>query len=242
MRLRIEISTEATAIPWRNVLRPGRAVAYRLLGAAAPDLADTLHAKGWGPHGMVPFGYGAPVFPRARRRNGTYSAGGKGRLEFASPLPQIVVALLESLSRQDVLDWGGVALRVNRVIPVPPPDFGAGRAHLRTETPVTLRAPRPATIGGPAPNSAEVLPYEDGFVAAFEHNLRRKAETLGLTSDVAVERLTWVGAKRSFAVGSGIRVGAPIGVELRGEPDLLRALWSWGLGQANSAGFGWVTA
>ncbi|WP_425329410.1 CRISPR-associated endoribonuclease Cas6 [Streptomyces inhibens] len=30
-------------------------------------------------------------------------------------------------------------------------------------------------------------------------------------------------------------------VELSGPPKTLRALWSWGLGQANSAGFGWVS-
>jgi CRISPR-associated endoribonuclease Cas6 len=31
-------------------------------------------------------------------------------------------------------------------------------------------------------------------------------------------------------------------VELRGDPAALRAAWSWGLGQANAAGFGWVVA
>ena len=57
-----------------------------------------------------------------------------------------------------------------------------------------------------------------------------------------LDAITWVGPKRSFAVADGLKPGAPVEAELRGAPETLRAIWSWGLGQANSAGFGWVAA
>ncbi|WP_198545944.1 CRISPR-associated endoribonuclease Cas6 [Actinacidiphila yeochonensis] len=85
-----------------------------------------------------------------------------------------------------------------------------------------------------------MLPTEMEWPAYMQGNLRRKAETLGLESDVELEAVTWVGPKRSFRVGGGSKPGAAVEVELSGAPETLRALWSWGLGQANSAGFGWV--
>lgn len=246
MRLRVELSTTVRVIPWDEVLRPGRGVVYHLLRRAAPALADRLHEQGWGPGRMVPFGYGAPVFPNARPARGRYAAGGSGRWELGSPLPGMVDTWIDALAGQTMLGWAGIPLRVHRLVPVEPPRFDSGRAEFRTSTPVVIRAPVPAgaSDGGDATGDRRVdrLPYEAGFAEAFGHNLRRKAETLGLAPDIAVERVTWVGAKRSFAVKDGRQVGAPLGVVLRGSPEVLRALWSWGLGQANSAGFGWITA
>jgi CRISPR-associated endoribonuclease Cas6 len=190
---------------------------------------------------MVPFGHGAPIFPQARRDPGVYAAGGRGSVELGSPLPGMVDAWLDALSNRGVLDWGGVALNVRQLVPVAAPPFTSGRAELRTTTPVVLKSLALAGGDGGASARRELLPHEEGFTAAFEHNLRRKAETLGVEPDIALERLTWVGAKRSFSVKSGRRVGALLGVELRGSPALLRALWCWGLGQANAAGFGWVS-
>lgn len=133
-------------------------------------------------------------------------------------------------------------MHVRGLVPVAAPTFTSGRAELRTTTPVVLKSLAP-TGGGDGPSAPqELLPHEEGFAAAFAHNLRRKAETLGLEPDIGLERVTWIGAKRSFSVKSGRRVGALLGVELRGSPAILRALWCWGLGQANAAGFGWVAA
>lgn len=241
MRLRIEVTTRAPVIPWDDVLRPGRGVVYHLLDRSWPELAGRLHGQGFGRHRMVPFGYGAPVFPGARPRRGQYAAGGGGTWELGSPIPGVASAAMEALAGQAMLGWAGIPLRVGRMTLMAPPPFDSGRAEFRTCTPVVVRALVPARAGVDR-RRADLLPYEDGFVAAFEHNLRHKAETLDLEPDIAVERLTWVGAKRSFAVKEGRQVGAPIGVELRGSPVLLRALWCWGLGQANSAGFGWITA
>ena len=63
MRLQLRVSTVATEIPWPSVLAPGRGIAYDLLAEAAPALGSRLHDHGWGPHGMVPIGYSAPLFP-----------------------------------------------------------------------------------------------------------------------------------------------------------------------------------
>ncbi|MCP2170351.1 CRISPR-associated endoribonuclease Cas6 [Goodfellowiella coeruleoviolacea] len=240
MRLRIEVTTQASSIPWDNLLRPGRGLIYNLLSEAAPDLATRLHEEGWGRHRIVPFGHGAPTFPKARRTPGVYGAGGRGWLELGSPLPEVVEAWQRALADRQVLDWGGVALQVRKLVPVEAPAFADGKAEFRTATPVVLKAPVLAPAGASGGGRhRELLPYEEGFMEAFHHNLRRKAETLDLDPEVTATR-TWVGAKRSFTVKSGRRVGAPLGVELQGSPALLRALWSWGLGQANPAGFGWI--
>ncbi|WP_422770002.1 CRISPR-associated endoribonuclease Cas6 [Plantactinospora sp. WMMC1484] len=239
MRLRIEVVTRASEIPWSVVLAPGRGIAYQLLAGSAPELGNRLHDGGLPPHGMVPFGYGTPVFPGAERRRGRYASGGTGVVEFGSPLPALVEAWALALRRTELLDWGGVALRVANVSAVSPPDFSEGRVRMRTVTPVVMKR------SGVAPGSDErvwLLPDEPEFAACLQGNLARKVETLGLSGKVLLEGVTWVGPKRSFAVGGGAKPGAAVEVELSGDAEALRAVWSWGLGQANSAGFGWISA
>ncbi|MET7802803.1 hypothetical protein, partial [Streptomyces decoyicus] len=82
MRLRVHISTRAHEIPWDNVIAPGRGIIYSALKRQAPQLGATIHAQGWGPHKMAPFGHSAPEFPRPQRIRGAYVAGGTGTLEF----------------------------------------------------------------------------------------------------------------------------------------------------------------
>lgn len=242
MRLCLEVRTTAEQLPWSEVLRPGRGLAYGLLTRSDPELGARLHDEGWGVHKMGPFGHGAPVFPAARRRPGAYAVGGPGRVELGSPLPAVVQAWAASLSGQRVIDWGGTAFHVEGVRVVEPPSFTSGYARLRTTTPVVLKGSDRDEEGRRVTRQAWLLPTDSEFPAYFTGNLRRKAEVLGVDSDVSLERITWIGAKRSFAVGNGLKVGAPVEVELRAAPDTLRAFWSWGLGQANSAGFGWVAA
>ena len=242
MRLRLRVRTAADQLPWAEVLRPGRGLCYELLAQGAPGLGSRLHEKGWGPHGMVPFGYGAPIFPTAPRRRGVYAAGGPGVVEFGSPLLAVVEGWATALAGRELLDWGGVALRVEGVELVEPPAFSSGWARLRTATPVVMKGSGRDENGTRTTRQAWLLPGEPEFDVYFARNLRRKAETLGVDPEVLLERITWVGAKRSFAVSDGWKVGVPVEVELRGAPDTLRCLWSWGLGQANSAGFGWVMA
>jgi CRISPR-associated endoribonuclease Cas6 len=242
MRLQVRVSTAASEIPWPAVLAPGRAVAYGLLNSVAPGLGRQLHETGWGPHGMVPFGYGAPSFPSARRQPGRYAAGGSGLLEFGSPLPEVVEAWARALGTCEMLDWGGVAFGLRGTTVSEPPDFPSGVARFRTATPVVLNGSRKSADGVRPAKARWLLPGEEGYLDCLGRNLNRKAQTLGFTSIVEVHGVTWVGAKRSFTVGGGAKPGAPVEVELSAEPDVLKALWSWGLGQSNAAGFGWIAA
>jgi CRISPR-associated endoribonuclease Cas6 len=242
MRLRVGITTAATELPWKVVLEPGRSLAYDLLAEGAPQLGRRLHDHGSEPHGMVPFGHGAPFFPSAPRRRGVYAVGGRGVLELGSPLPEVVEAWALALKQRELIDWGGVALRIVGVAAVDPPDFAGRRARFRTVTPVVLKGSGRDEQGVRTTRQAWLLPLEPEFPIYFEGNLRRKARTLGLDEDISLELISWVGPKRSFAVGDGAKPGAPVEVELAGSPETLRAVWSWGLGQANAAGFGWVAA
>jgi CRISPR-associated endoribonuclease Cas6 len=241
VRLRLDVVTAAAELPWPILLAPGRGIAYDLLARTAPELGRQLHANGWGPHAMVPFGYSAPIFPAAPRRRGVYAAGGSGVIEFGSPLVPIVEAWALALRQRELIDWGGVAMRITGLRPVDPPDFASGHARMRTETPVVMKGSGRDEQGNRSTRQAWLLPTEPEFPTYFQQNLQRKAETLGLSSEIKLDSITWVGPKRSFVVSGGAKPGATIEVDLSGDPETLQALWSWGLGQANAAGFGWVT-
>lgn len=244
MRLRVAITTTASHLPWPSVLAPGRGIVYDLLGRFAPEVGRRLHGEGQGPYGMVPFGHGAPVFRTARRVRGRYAAGGPGVVEFGSPLPEVGEALAKGFAERELLDWGGVALRLTGLEVVVPPDFESGRARWRTATPVVVKGPPVWAEGdenGPGKSRDQwMLPDHPQWPAYLVRNLRRKAETLGLDAGVQLEGIAWVGAQRSFVVGGGLQPGAAVEVEVTGPPETLRGLWSWGLGVGNSAGFGWV--
>jgi CRISPR-associated endoribonuclease Cas6 len=241
MRLRVYVRTAARELPWAEVQRPGRGLCYTLLRESDPALAGRIHERGWGRHRMAPFGYSPPIFPNAPRLPGRYSlGGGPGYLELGSPLVSVVEGWAKALAGRPILDWGGTALHVRNVELVDPPEFEEGAAVMRTVTPVVMKGSGLDENGDRTTRQAWVLPGEPEFAGFLAQNLRRKAETLGLDPDVSLERIVWAGAKRSIDVEKGKKIGAPIGVELRGSPDALGAIWSWGLGQATSAGFGWV--
>ena len=253
MRLHLYVHTAAKEIPWPAVLQPGRGLAYSLLAQAAPELGERLHAQGHGCHHMAPFGHGAPIFPTAQRERGHYPADGRGAVEFGSPLPEVVEALARGLSTTRVLDWGGVALVVDGVEVLEPPAFASGHATFMAVTPVVMKASGRDATGTRVSRQAWVLPGEPEWDVYFAGNLRRKAETLGLDAGVVLESIGRIGPKRSFVTGGsgpssgrvrhvGKKVGAPVTVGVSGPPEALAAIWSWGIGQANSAGFGWVAA
>ncbi|MFI7533463.1 CRISPR-associated endoribonuclease Cas6 [Streptosporangium sp. NPDC049376] len=245
MRLRIEVTTGATELAWTKVLSPGRSLLYDLLTREVPHLGRLLHARGAGPYGMVPLGHGAPVFPRAARVRGRYAVGGRGHVELGSPLFEAVTAMAQGIKRRELLDWGGAAFRILNATLAEPPAFTSGRALFRTLTPVVVKGAGKDEQGERVTRQAWLLPADREFPTCFQRNLRRKAETLGLDPEVSLTRITWVGARRSFSVGStgqvrGGKSGAPVEVELTGPPETLQAIWSWGLGEANTAGFGWI--
>jgi CRISPR-associated endoribonuclease Cas6 len=246
VRLRLTFHTGARELPWDEVLAPGRALSYALLKQGAPELGEVLHNKGRGPHGMVPWGYGAPVFPASRRRPGVYAAEGPGVLELGSPLPEIVQGWAAALASMPVLAWGATAFIVDHIEAVEASAFPAGRAVFRTVTPVVMKSSGRDEAGVRTGRQAWCLPGEPEWDIYMQGNIRRKAETLDLDPQVALEAVTWIGPKRSFAVGGagggGRKPGACIEVVLSGAPQTLEALHSWGLGQANSAGMGWIGA
>ncbi|MEU9885862.1 CRISPR-associated endoribonuclease Cas6 [Sphaerisporangium sp. NPDC051011] len=242
MRLRIDVATAATELTWASVLAPGRSLVYDLLARMAPDLGREFHDHGSGPYGMVPIGHGAPIFPQAKRRRGAYAVGGRGWLELGSPHLEVLAVLAQGIKQRELLDWGGAAFRILNVTALEPPGFASGRGRFRTATPVVMKGTGRDETGQRVTRQAWLLPTDPEFPVFFQRNLRRKAETLGMDPEVSLTEISWVGAKRSFSAGKGAKPGAPIEVELTGPPETLQAIWSWGLGQANAAGFGWVAA
>lgn len=242
MRLRVAVRTTARELPWRSVQAPGRGVCYSLLRQIEPATATVLHDQGWGTHGMVPFGFGPPVFPGAARVKGRYAIGGRGYLELGSPLFALVEAWAKVLAGTPMIDWGGVALHVEGIDVIEAPSFESGRAAMRTVTPVVMKGSGLGPDGVRTTRQAFLLPGEPEFAGYFAASLRRRAETIGVDPNITLEEITWIGARRSIDVSQGKKIGAPIGVGLRGAPETLRALWSGGLGQSTSVGFGWVAA
>ncbi|MEW2350594.1 CRISPR-associated endoribonuclease Cas6 [Streptomyces sp. NPDC006684] len=247
MRLRIEFHTSARELPWPEVLAPGRAVSYALLERGAPALGARLHRSGHGPYGMVPFGYSAPVFPAARRRRGVYVAEGPGVVELGSPLVEVVEGWAAALSSLPVLAWGATAFIVDRVSVVEEPAFPSGRAVFRTVTPVVTKVVLPRDEQGDLGGTPWRLPGEPEWDVQIQGNLRRKAQSLGLDPEVTLERVNWVGPKKSFAVTGvsgrgGKKPGACVEVVVTGAPQTLAAIQDFGLGQANSTGMGWIGA
>lgn len=240
MRLRISVTTAATQLPWHQLLPPGKGLAYGWLAHGDEQYGRTLHDQGLGPFGMAPFGYGAPVFAKAPRQRGVYAVGGPGFVEFGSPVPQVVDAWVKALSGCRLLDWGGVALRVGAIDVMEPPVFSSGVARFRTVTPVVMKGSGRGEDGARVTRQAHLLPHDQEFPAYFAGNLRRKMQTLGLGDGLTLEAVLGVGPKRGLTVKSGARVGATVDVVLSGTPQQLQAVWSWGLGQANASGFGWI--
>ncbi|WP_280433432.1 CRISPR-associated endoribonuclease Cas6 [Nocardia brasiliensis] len=175
-----------------------------------------------------------------------YAAGGPGILELGSPLPQVIEAWAEALTSMPVIAWGPTAFIIDKVEVIEPSTFASGRAVFRTSTPVVMKSSGKDDSGTRTTRQAWCLPGEPEWDVYVEGNLRRKAETLGLDRNVTLEGVRWVGPKRSFAVGTtrgpgGKKPGACVEVEVSGDPVTLQAVHSWGLGQANSAGMGWIS-
>lgn len=242
MRVRVHVYTAAASIPWPELHRPGRSLVYSLLRQQAAGLAEQLHGDGWR-RGMVPFGFCPPVFPEAARTSGVYAAGGAGWLEIGTPVTEVARAVAEGLEGRvgGYIDWGGVALRVNSAEVVDPPaELASGQVVWRTSTPVCVKA-----HDNRQGETRWLMPEDGGWLGRVGANARRKAETLGLRTRVTVQQVLWSGNPRMHVVasgGDGAKRGALAEVKVVGDPDALRALWCWGLGEANTAGMGWIGA
>jgi CRISPR-associated endoribonuclease Cas6 len=126
------------------------------------------------------------------------------------------------------LRWGNSRFAVQGADLEWPPDHSAGSVDLQTVSPVLVKR-----------ESRFLLPGDDGFIDRLTHNLRHKADVLGLPNEVSVEVLD-AGPRRVFDVAGAKRVGANARLRITAAPVLLDALYDWGLGLNTVQGFGWV--
>jgi CRISPR-associated endoribonuclease Cas6 len=227
-RVRVDVSAADPVMDWRDVHGPARAVAYAMVGAAEPDLARQLHDEGWQGSTLRPVGISPPLFMGAVQRRGVYTTSGTGSVWFGSPVPKIGAALLRGLAGLRELQWGGTHLTVQGTDLEWPPHFGSGQAVFATVSPVLVKK-----------DSRFLLPEDESFAERLVHNLRHKADFLGLPADVEAEILD-AGPRRVFDVAGAKRIGACLRVRIAADPALLGALYEWGVGLNTVQGFGWV--
>lgn len=227
-RVRVDVSAAEPVIDWRDVHGPARAVLYALIGAKDPDAARQLHDEGWAGSSLRPAGISPPLFLGATQRHGVYTTSGSGSVWFGSPVPRIGAALLRAVSGLGELHWGATRLSVQGADLEMAPDHSSGQADFITVSPVLVKR-----------ESSFLLPGDDGYVDRLTHNLRHKADVLGLPGHVEVSVLS-AGPRRVFDVAGAKRVGANVGLRVNAAPELLDALYEWGLGLNTVQGFGWV--
>jgi CRISPR-associated endoribonuclease Cas6 len=227
-RVRVDVSAAEAVLDWRDVHGPARAVLYALIGAKDPDAARQLHDEGWAGSSLRPAGISPPLFVGARQRHGAYTTSGSGSVWFGSPVPRIAAALLRALSDLRELRWGGARLAVHGTELEMAPDHSSGQAVFLTVSPVLVKL-----------ESRFLLPEDDGYIDRLTHNLRHKADVLGLPNHVEVSVLS-AGPRRVFDVTGVKRVGANARLQINAAPMLLDALYDWGLGLNTVQGFGWV--
>jgi CRISPR-associated endoribonuclease Cas6 len=212
---------------WRDVHGPARAVVYRLLGERDPGLASALHDSGWRGSTLRPVGVSPPMFVGAARRAGTYTTSARGSVWLGSPVPEIARALLTAVEGRQELQWGAVALSVQGV-QLEWAAHESGQAEFTSVSPVLIKH-----------ENRFLLPEDTGYLDRLVHNLRHKADVLGLPNEITAEILE-AGPRRRFEVSGGRRIGACVRLRLTAAPALLDALYEWGLGLATIQGFGWV--
>lgn len=227
-RVRVDVAASGPVIKWADVHGPARAVAYGLIGASDPELARELHDHGWQGSSLKPLGISPPLFMRAPKRKGVYTTSETGSVWLGSPVPRISAALLKGISSLSELQWGGTTLKVQGKELEWPDDYEKGTADFASASPVLLKL-------GPR----FLLPGDSEYGDRLLHNLRHKADVLGLPSDVRVEVLE-SGPKRIFEVGGAKRIGANIRLRVTADPAFLRALTEWGIGLNTVQGFGWL--
>ncbi|AUS77484.1 CRISPR-associated endoribonuclease Cas6 [Actinoalloteichus sp. AHMU CJ021] len=228
MRIRVDVDTKAETMHWADVFGPARAVAYTLLRSQNGELARSLHDEGWRGDPMRPFGLTCPQFRGAPRRRGVYTTSDRGAVWFGSPMPEIAGPMAAALHRHDSLRWGRTVLRVREVRVETAEPTAGGEVELTTATPVLVKY-----------DNQFIEPTHPAFLGRLAHNLRHKADVLGLP---APQDLVLVdsGPRRRFLVQGAPRIGAVIRVRLSADPRFVEAIRSWGLGLGNNQGFGWI--
>jgi CRISPR-associated endoribonuclease Cas6 len=227
-RVRVDVSAAEPVMDWKDVHGPARAVLYDLIGTGEPDIASQLHDSGWQGSTLRPVGISPPLFVGSVPRHGAYTTSGNGSIWLGSPIPEIASALLRGVAGRKELRWGSLGLAIKGAELEWPPDYGSGKTELLSVSPVLVKK-----------DSRFLLPDDSAYTERLTHNLRHKADLLGLPNEVEISVLD-AGPRRVFDVAGAKRVGANIRLQVAADPALLGALYEWGLGLNTVQGFGWV--
>ena len=228
MRFRVDVAADVPIMPWGDVHGPARAVVYDLIRSQDAEIAEELHDVGWQGSPLRPVGISPPLFPGARPRRGAYATSPKGVISMGSPVPRIAACLLAAMAGRTEIRWGSVVLSVVGVQLDSSVNHSEGVAVFEAASPVLVRH-----------DGMYILPDDENFPKGLTHNLRHKADLLGLPNDVEVEVLD-SGPRRRFDVAKGFRIGATARVRVTAAPQLLGAIHEWGLGLSTVEGFGWI--
>ncbi|ACY96518.1 CRISPR-associated protein Cas6 [Thermomonospora curvata DSM 43183] len=228
MRFRLDVAADRPELAWRDVHGPARGVVYGLLKSQDPELSQQLHDVGWQGHALRPLAISPPIFSGAKKRKGAYATSSKGSVWIGSPVPRIAGCLLAALAGRQHLRWGEATLQIKGVEVENTPDHSSGEAVFETVSPVILKH-----------EGRYLLPGDAAYEERLVHNLRHKADVLGLPSDVRVEVLA-AGPRRRFDVQGAMRIGATVKLSITAAPRLLDAIYDWGLGLVSIQGFGWI--
>jgi CRISPR-associated endoribonuclease Cas6 len=228
VRFRVDVAASELVLPWQEVHGPARAVVYDLIGSQDAAVAAELHDVGWQGRPLRPVGVSPPLFSGTRRLSGTYSASKHGVISMGSPVPRIAACLLAALAGRNEIRWGSVTLSVKGVQLYGATNHADGVAVFETVSPVLVKY-----------EDLYLVPEDAHFRERLTHNLRHKADVLGLPNEVEVEVLD-SGPRRRFDMPKGFRIGAIARIRVAGAPQLLDALYEWGLGLSTVEGFGWI--
>lgn len=228
MRFLLDVAADGSPLPWPDVHGAARGVVYELLRTQDVRLATHVHDEGWRESGLKPVGISPPVFTGVERCKGAYATSGQGSVWLGSPVPHIAGKLLAAVAGRRELRWGSVTLRIKGVALEDPRDHSSGESVLTTRSPVLVKH-----------EDRYLLPDDVRYQERLRHNLRHKADLLGLPGDFELEVLD-AGPKRLFYVEKAPRIGATLRVRVHAAPALLDALVDWGLDLCTTEGFGWV--
>jgi CRISPR-associated endoribonuclease Cas6 len=228
VRFRIDVAASTAVMPWQDVHGSARAVVYDLIQSQDAEVAKELHDAGWQGSPLRPVGVAPPLFSGTQRLPGAYTTSPDGVISMGSPVPRIAACLLAALAGRRELQWGSVMLSVKGIQLDGVADYNGGIAVFETVSPVLVKH-----------DDNYLLPEDPQFRDRLTHNLRHKADVLGLPNEVEVEVLD-AGPRRRFDMPKGFRIGAMARVQVTGAPSLLDALYEWGLGLSTVEGFGWI--
>ncbi len=228
MRFRIDLAARHATLRWEDVFTPARAFAYELIRGNDPELAAELHGSGYAGKSLRPLGICSPQFRGARRSRGSYTTSPDGSLWLGSPVPRISSALLAGIAKRKSIRWATLDLAIKGVQLETTPDYQTGEAVFATRTPVLLKL-----------DDRYLHPDHPQFVDRLSHNLRHKADVLGLPADNEIEVIS-AGPPRKFLVQKAPRHGSTAELRVRADPALLDAVYDWGLGLGTNQGFGWI--